>query len=172
MIIIISSWSNSPNSETQAEFFFKEHMQTWILCKLKLPHLAQSENDMLLQSLTWVCVSHAGRFLQSVRDELVPRSQHVKYVKKAPENWPNYRVPLYLLIYKLRFREWQGESRLTGRFSKLDGDSNRALVHTLFCPLCFCSTARLSPLSHFSIGVFLFTLPPANGVWSRRGSSQ
>lgn len=35
-------------------------------CKLKLPHLAQSENDMLLQSLTWVCVSHAGRFLQSV----------------------------------------------------------------------------------------------------------
>lgn len=157
MIIIISSWSNSPNSETQAESFFKEHMQTWILCKLKLPHLAQSENDMLLQSLTWVCVSHAGRFLQSVRDELVPRSQHVKYVKKAPENWPNYRVPLYLLIYKLRFREWQGESRLTGRFSKLDGDSNRALVHTLFCPLCFllyCSSESSESLLNWRLPVY------------------
>lgn len=92
---------------------------------------------MLLQSLTWVCVSHAGRFLQSVRDELVPRSQHVKYVKKAPENWPNYRVPLYLLIYKLRFREWQGESRLTDVFPNWMEIQTAHLFTPCFAPSAF-----------------------------------
>lgn len=141
-------------------------------CKLKLPHLAQSENDMLLQSLTWVCVSHAGRFLQSV---WMNSYQEASMSSMSRRHQKIGLITVCLCISSSTNCDLESDR---GKVDWRDVFPNWMEIQTAhlftpcFAPSAFCSTARLSPLSHFSIGVFLFTLPPANGVWSRRGSSQ